>query len=202
MAFVADYAKQYPNLGDEFYEHIDHELGMSVISDLNATVAGYRLLTFRLFHVAYHELWFDFAIQTREEPLRKLQNMSYEDYLKTPHWRKVRACMLVTYNRTCRVSNCLYHYDTYSGEWLEELQIHHLRYTNRGRERFRDLVPVCSKHHEALHNRTVSDDEISIEVVNGPNVNAPAYKKEYAEMYRTIILGNTEDTDLPEDLPF
>ena len=66
--------------------------------------------------------------------------MDYEAYLRTEHWRAVKARMLASK----KVRRC------YVCRSKHDLNLHHKTYKRLGRERLSDLVWLCRTcHHEA-----------------------------------------------------
>ena len=68
-----------------------------------------------------------------------LRALPYEQYLRTAHWRELRAEVLARWQGRCE--NC--------GE--PACQVHHKTYERLGCERPSDLQPLCRRCHEALH---------------------------------------------------
>ncbi len=64
----------------------------------------------------------------------------YRVYLASPHWAELRA----RYRRSGRPQVCV----VCGCPWV---QLHHGSYARVGRERLRDLVPLCDEHHEEAH---------------------------------------------------
>jgi hypothetical protein len=98
------------------------------------------------------ELWFNTSINTPHHIQAELRKLPYNDYLKTPHWQRVREAMLLIGVAKCRELSCSYCDESWYGEGGEsELDVHHLTYKNLGNERYQDLVLLCRKHHEQWH---------------------------------------------------
>lgn len=58
-------------------------------------------------------------------------------YYRTEEWKRKRAQAFEQHGRHCKICN-----------GTKRLQVHHVRYTTRGKEHPRfDLVPLCQKHH-------------------------------------------------------
>ena len=66
---------------------------------------------------------------------------SYKDYLQSKHWKKMRR-------HYCHQSALCYACDKRD----KPLQLHHIYYTNLGREEARDFIVMCKGCHEHLHN--------------------------------------------------
>lgn len=77
------------------------------------------------------------------EPDPHLLNMSYGEYLSTQHWQEKRRRALLRAGGICK--RC--HRES---NWLE---VHHLTYERRGREREIDLLVVCPDCHGKLHGK-------------------------------------------------
>jgi hypothetical protein len=72
--------------------------------------------------------------------LRRL-GMSYADYLRTPHWQRVRRRALLRSGGICR--SC--HRETYA------LDVHHQTYARLGAERDGDVLAICRPCHAREH---------------------------------------------------
>ncbi len=72
--------------------------------------------------------------------LRELRSMPYEDYLHTVEWEATRQRALEHHGRYC--------HDCWATAFLE---VHHLTYDNKGREKMGDLAVLCDKCHEKRH---------------------------------------------------
>lgn len=96
-------------------------------------------------------LWFNWHIDNTPETAAQLRSLPYTEYLKTDHWKQVRAAMLVAYGAHCQGKGCYqggmdsYWFDT------KHLHVHHLNYKHKGNERFTDLMLLCDNCHKLLH---------------------------------------------------
>ncbi len=103
----------------------------------------------------YHDLdeqWFNQTIQSTIQNNQRLRALSYEQYLRRSHWRKVRAAMLLINRAVCQAPQCAGVGESCYGATNESgLHVHHLSYSNLGCERFSDLKLLCNKHHERMH---------------------------------------------------
>jgi hypothetical protein len=103
---------------------------------------------------AIWQLWFaDATLPTSEEEARALRHLPYPAYLQTHYWRKVRAAVLIANRFECKSEHCVG-----GGSLLEEvdrLHVHHLHYKNRGREQLNNLILLCSRCHQRLHDGTL-----------------------------------------------
>jgi 5-methylcytosine-specific restriction endonuclease McrA len=70
---------------------------------------------------------------------------SYDEYLKSLHWKILRQKYIETYGDKCEICDN-------KGE-----QLHHLNYDNLGNEEFDDLMLLCSSCHYANHK--LNDEE-------------------------------------------
>jgi len=96
-------------------------------------------------------LWFNSNIvQPSANDFAALRSCPYPDYLKTSHWRRVRAAMLLIEHARCAA--CIIGDSFYGGDWETEIQVHHLHYQNRGHERYEDLRLLCKEHHDEAHS--------------------------------------------------
>lgn len=66
---------------------------------------------------------------------------SYNDYLKTIHWKCKRAYIYTKRNKRCEKCN----------KPLTRYSVHHLTYKNIGFEKDEDLMLLCEKCHMELH---------------------------------------------------
>jgi hypothetical protein len=65
----------------------------------------------------------------------------YRRYLRSAHWRDVKK----RYRASKFPQSC------FCGE--TRVDLHHRTYKRLGRERLSDLVPLCRKHHDEVHQR-------------------------------------------------
>lgn len=95
-------------------------------------------------------LWFDYATRTDDEEAAYLRQLPYQDYLNTPYWRRVRMAMLIANRARCSGERC----DTGDAWYGSEgdLHVHHLHYQNRGKEQLSNLILLCSRCHQRLHD--------------------------------------------------
>lgn len=102
-----------------------------------------------LYEPKISEVWFNWQIDPDADEVRLLRRLPYREYLLTPHWKRVRAAMIIVNGARCQSDRC-YGMDSY---WLEtgSLQVHHKTYANRGRERFADLELLCEICHKMTH---------------------------------------------------
>lgn len=67
--------------------------------------------------------------------------MKYTEYLKTDHWKELRAVKLHEANDQCETCKS-----------KSRLQVHHLTYERVGNELLTDLKVLCESCHEKVHN--------------------------------------------------
>lgn len=73
--------------------------------------------------------------------LKDGSEMSYQEYITSRHWRAVRERYFNSkLPKVCEVCKC------------EQVDLHHRTYKNLGHERLMDLVPLCRKHHQGVHD--------------------------------------------------
>ncbi len=105
----------------------------------------------------------------KRHPKPNLRSMPYRAYLKTKHWSRLRSRMLKKYDRRCGLCG--------SGG---SLNVHHVDYGRRGREKPSDLILLCADchhaHHEGRHEDIVAKLDI-LQVRGGVTAKA----KEIAE---------------------
>jgi 5-methylcytosine-specific restriction endonuclease McrA len=66
---------------------------------------------------------------------------TYEAYLQSPHWKRLRRRVLERDQCRCRRCNS-----------KTRLQIHHLTYIRIGKELLEDLLTLCNDCHKRAHN--------------------------------------------------
>ncbi len=98
----------------------------------------------------FDRVWFDMIVVVNSpEEQEQLRSLPYYAYLKTQHWRRIRAALLLL-NYEHRCERC----------WVKpaglpngqrDLHVHHKSYKNRGNERFDDLALLCTNCHAAIH---------------------------------------------------
>lgn len=72
---------------------------------------------------------------------RTVDRNGYAAYIRSSAWRSVKK----RYRESRLPQKCLVCGDT-------QFDLHHRTYKNLGAERLMDLVPLCRKHHEAVHS--------------------------------------------------
>jgi hypothetical protein len=75
----------------------------------------------------------------RISKLRAQGYASYNEYLRSRHWRRLR----IAYRESDLPQECV------CGE--EEVQYHHTTYERIGAERLTDLTPLCARCHQLVH---------------------------------------------------
>lgn len=75
----------------------------------------------------------------RDAALDRLGYGTYRDYLRSPHWVKVKA----RYRESILPQACM------CGE--ETVDLHHMTYERIGAERLADLLPLCRRCHAMVH---------------------------------------------------
>ena len=98
----------------------------------------------------FDELWFNRTISNDKDMCSILRKLDYSDYLKTSHWKNVRASMLLLNNSTCQHPECSAMGESRRGE-ENSLHVHHLTYKNLGNERYADLSLLCKFHYIEVH---------------------------------------------------
>jgi len=78
-------------------------------------------------------------IVSKTKPIKpKWKN--YGEYLKSRKWKKKRERILKMFNYRC--FHCL----------EPAYFVHHTKYSDWGKEKLEDLIPVCDKCHKLIHN--------------------------------------------------
>lgn len=80
----------------------------------------------------------------RNKILNGLGYSSYQQYLQSPHWKRVRGRMYQ--------SKCVY--KCYCCSKLNMLQLHHKSYKSLGKENLNHLIWLCEKCHKRTHALT------------------------------------------------
>lgn len=73
--------------------------------------------------------------------VKELQAMPYAKYLKTAHWKKIRAEAVCRALFRCQLCNS-----------PDSLSAHYRTYERRGHERPKDLTVLCNACHSKFHN--------------------------------------------------
>jgi len=79
--------------------------------------------------------------------VRELRSMPYPEYLKTPHWQRLRKEALRRAAYRCQVCNR-----------DRMLHVHHRTYERRGCELARDLIVLCDQCHALYHGKGLLAD--------------------------------------------
>jgi len=69
------------------------------------------------------------------------RRQKYTEHLKSDYWKNLRQNVFSIYQNKC--VKCQ----------KKASVVHHLHYKNFGREHFRDVVPLCTRCHNKIHNR-------------------------------------------------
>jgi len=98
----------------------------------------------------FDELWFNSTVGNQKQIRDGLRKLNYSEYLKTWHWKKVRAAMLLLHNASCEHPECVSLGESWFGD-EDSLHVHHLTYKNLGNEHFDELSLLCKTHHHLVH---------------------------------------------------
>lgn len=71
-----------------------------------------------------------------------LQSVSYQEYLKSSHWRGVREYALLRADYRCQLCNS-----------SKPLDVHHRTYEGKGAEDYRDVIALCRDCHAKFHGK-------------------------------------------------
>lgn len=85
----------------------------------------------------------------RKERMELLQELEYQDYLKTPWWKLRRRMKLKRVGYKCEKCGS-----------KKRLQVHHIRYTKVGGEKMKDLKVLCRNCHLDEHPAIRDANEI------------------------------------------
>ena len=113
-----------------------------------------------------NELWFNSTISNSSDLIAELKKLPYEKYLRSEHWQKVRAAMLLIHGAVCQAEEHYITGESWTFGWESELDVHHLNYRNKGNERYSDLALLCKMHHEKWHNEISIRGEPSFDILD------------------------------------
>jgi len=164
----ADWKENY-QLNDHFdqYEMIIQELSELSHTPLDrSNFSANNLISDELAaHKEIDKIWFNGLINNPSEVVAKLRSISYEKYLETTHWKKIKAAMILINAAICQAEQCSIVGESWHGGSESDLEIHHLDYSNRGNERFNDLAVLCKRHHELIHQNLKELGKPGIEIL-------------------------------------
>ena len=66
----------------------------------------------------------------------------YKEYLNSPHWKEIRLKALDRAGNRCQLCSS-----------IDNLNVHHNTYKNRGNEDLKDLVVLCRECHSKFHDK-------------------------------------------------
>lgn len=72
---------------------------------------------------------------------------SYQEYLQSPHWLKIRQQALEHYDNACAL-------DKRHTKWLN---VHHNNYANLGKETMNDVIVLCRDCHAKFHDKEIEN---------------------------------------------
>lgn len=75
--------------------------------------------------------------------------MTYRNYLNSTHWREIKAKIYATGHRRCAICGVDY-----------GLNVHHMTYESLNKERFIDLLVLCSTCHRKHHQGIISEEDL------------------------------------------
>lgn len=104
-------------------------------------------------------LWFNNIVDNTPEKQMELKKINYsKEYLQTKHWRKIRALQVFIHRGKCSNKGCHHTLnETFLGQWIQDLHVHHISYDNRGNERFEDVCLLCKYCHDEITKNPDSD---------------------------------------------
>ena len=110
-----------------------------------------------------NDLWFNSTINNPDDVALQLRKTSYPDYLRTRHWQRIRAAMMLIHKASCQAEGHYELFESWFFGWESEIDVHHLHYRNKGNERYSDLVLLCKDHHKLWHlNATEGKSQLMI----------------------------------------
>lgn len=84
-----------------------------------------------------------YFLHRKEYKKVEVVQQSYEDYLKSNHWQRVRAEALERAEYKCQLC----------GARNVQFNVHHNSYANKGHELDSDLIVLCRRCHSNFHRR-------------------------------------------------
>ncbi|MCL4250041.1 MAG: HNH endonuclease [Anaerolineae bacterium] len=128
-----------------------HLKDVNQLADANTTSFNEYKELERLFPLL-DEIWFNeiVVICDNQEQLM-LKYLPYSQYLRTFHWRRIRSALILLNEERCSYCGCKPH--GLEGGY-RDMHVHHMSYSNRGRERYRDVILLCRSCHKEQHNMT------------------------------------------------
>ena len=164
----ADWKENY-RLNDHFDRYQMTVQELSTLSDTLPDRTGLKTTDSKSDEVTvYKELdkiWFNGLINNSSDVMAKLRSISYEKYLETTHWKKIRAAMILINSAICQAAQCSIVGESWYGGNESDLEVHHLDYSNRGNERFNDLALLCKRHHITVHQNLSESGKPGLELV-------------------------------------
>lgn len=93
----------------------------------------------------------------------------YQNYLRGSHWKKIRDhCQKAKSFKTCVCCK------------EKTYDIHHLTYKTLGREKLKDLIPLCRNHHFKFHEWLWENSDFSVnDVFEWANLNKLKIQSDY-----------------------
>jgi hypothetical protein len=130
-----------------------HSLGESLLEleNISNEIALHQRPTEKLIN----EFWFNSTINNPNDVVLQLRKTPYPDYLRTRHWQRVRAAMMLIHRASCQAKGHYELFESWYFGWEPEIDVHHLHYQNKGNERYSDLVLLCKEHHKLWHSNVV-----------------------------------------------
>jgi hypothetical protein len=96
--------------------------------------------------------WFNNVIDNSGLEQKYLKELKYTEYLKTKHWRHIKALKVFIHRAQCSSDRCRNAgNEGYWGEWITDMHCHHISYKNKGNERYDDVCLLCDSCHIAVH---------------------------------------------------
>lgn len=94
-----------------------------------------------------------------------MDRLSYQDYLKSDHWKEIRRAALEFYGFAC----CL------CGK-RDNLNVHHRNYNNLHNENIQlDLIVLCKDCHTCFHGKLPEYPFFSLVEIGGENYEEPEF---------------------------
>jgi hypothetical protein len=128
--------------GDKFRSLVDHNLSWALTNlKRDGLVKNPAWSVWRLAGAALEPI--EPLVSTTAPPdrLAELQTMRYDDYLRTPEWRQVKAAALLRASNACALD----------ASHTEDLEVHHRSYERRGAELPTDVIVLCQPCHRLHH---------------------------------------------------
>ena len=88
--------------------------------------------------------------------------MAYKNYLKSNHWKEMKATIYARGHRKCAICGREY-----------GLNVHHMTYKRLNKEKFIDLLVLCTVCHKKYHDGIIPEEALKFVSRNRKRFNQP-----------------------------